>query len=366
MKTEKEVRLLAFAGLFDRLLDAHLSSILEANNVRIDVIRSHPGTRNPRVTYHSPPKEIARIFILTILWKILKTIHLSMSGKHDAVFAIYNVPHLYLANLASFISRKPLIYTVIAGPTEYEVNGPLLKKISGMMVRRVNQVIVRMNTTGDYLVDNHGVERKRIVQFPMLNLPAIRHFYPLNAEKTLDLIVVSNLIPDKHIELFIDIISRLEETIPEITGGIVGDGPLRGSLEEYARLKGLSDNITFYGFVSSTEKLNELLNSAQAFVLNSSHEGAPNTIVEAMNAGVFCVASRVGEVPIRITHGYDGFIVDRYDDLDSYVSILQDLLRNPDALRKLQRNAAESKTKLSRKAIRFWRVLIARLAQSKE
>ena len=362
---DKGVKILTFAGLFDRLLDAHLAFILEGNNVHIDVVRSHQGTLNSQITYHAPPYPLAKNSILTLLWKVYMAVRLSLTGKYDAIYSIHSFPHLYLAFIASIISRKPLLYTVIAGESEFNIRGWIIRKLSEKLIRRVSIIIVRMESTKEYLIKNFGIDKRRIIQYQMLNLPAIRHFYPLNIEKTLDLVVVSSLLPDKHIELFIDIVAHLKKTIPNITAGIVGGGPLRESLEEYAKSKGLSDNITFYGFVSSTEKLNQILNSAQAFVLNSSHEGAPNTIVEAMNAGIFCVASRVGEVPIRIKHGYDGFIIDRYDDLDTYVRIIQDSLSNPEAMRVLQRRAAESKKNLSRKAIKFWRALIARLIQAR-
>ncbi|MHA1927243.1 MAG: glycosyltransferase family 4 protein [Candidatus Thorarchaeota archaeon] len=363
---KKNFRLLTFAGLFNRLLDAHLSFIIEGNDIHVDVVRSHIGTPDPKITYHFPPKTVSKNPILDLLWKFIITIRLALSRKFDAIYAIYSVPHLYLAYIASVISRKPLIYTCIAGPTEFKINGWLVQRISRKIVRRVNLVIVRMNTTGDYLIKEFGVKKRKIVQYPMLNLPAIRHFYPLNIEKTNDLVVVSLLRPDKHIELFIDIVDRLKKTIPDITAAIVGDGPLREFLEDYTKSKGLSDNITFHGFISSTEKINQILNSSHAFILNSSHEGAPNTIVEAMNAGIFCVASRVGEVPIRITHGYNGFIVDQFNDIDTYVSILQELLRNPGALVDLQRKAAESKKNLSRKALVVWRAIMEKLLESRE
>jgi len=362
--SRKVVRILAFAGLFDRLFEAHFAFILEGNNVHIDVIRANQGPPNPQISYHTPPKALANNVLLVLLWKIIKTIQLSITGKYDALYAIYNVPHLYLAYLASILTRKLLIYTVIAGPSEYLVNGRILQKISGMVVRRVDFVIVRVSSTGDYLVKFHGVREKNIVQYPMLNLPAIRHFRPLGIEKTLDLIVVSMLRPDKHIELFIDIVDQLQKEIPEISAGIVGDGPQRRSLEEYVESKGLSDNIHFFGLITSPDEINKILNSAHVFVMNSSHEGAPNTIVEAMNAGVFCVSSRVGDVPFRIIDGYNGFIVDQYDDIDTYVSILLPLLRNPEELSELQNRAAESKKKLSRKAILVWRELITRLART--
>lgn len=362
--SEKIVRILTFAGLANRSLDAFLALTLEADGVLVDVVRSNAGNPDSRITYHCPPEFLANNPTLVLLWKIFVSLKLSLSRQFDVMHAIYGVPHLYLAYLSSVISRRPLVYSVIAGRIEFEISGRLVQKLNEMIARRARLVIVNENTTVEYL-QNVGLDRRKIIRYRFLNLIANRHFYTLNIEKTLDLVVVSMLLPDKHIDVFIDIVDKLRETMPNITAGIVGSGPLRESLEEYSGLRGLSKNITFYGFVSSHEELNRILNSAQIFVLNSSHEGGPFSIVEAMNAGICCVASRVGEVSLRITHGHNGFIVNRYDDVDTYANLLRNLLSNPETLREMQSNAADSRNQHPMKAVRFWRALVRALSQAR-
>jgi len=362
--SEKPVRILMFAGLANRSLDSFLALILEEEGVLVDVVRSSAGTPNPRVSYHTPPNSFPNNSLMVLLWKLLISLKLSLSKQFDVAYAINSTPHLYLAYLSSVISRRPLLYYVIDGNTEFGRAGSLLQKINKMISRRARIIITTENTTAEYLI-NGEIDKRKIVQYRFLNLIANRLFYPLNTEKTLDLVVISMLLPDKHIDAFIDIVDKLKETKPNITAGIVGSGPLRESLEEYARTRGLSNNITFFGYISSPEELNRILNSAQFFVLNSSHEGGPFTIVEAMNAGICCVASNVGEVSFRIKQGHNGFIVDQYDDVDTYVNILQNLLNNPDTLLEVQRNAADSKNQHPEVATRFWHALIKALAQAK-
>ena len=362
--SENAIRILVFAGLANRSLDAFLALILEENRVLVEVVRSYDGTPNSRVTHHLPPYAIANSPMLVILWKIFMSLRLSLSNRFDVVYAIHTVPHLYLAYLSSVIARRPLIYSAIAGGAAFKTHRWLFQKINRTIARKARFVIVHKDTTVEILKEI-GFDKRKIVQYRFLNLVANRCFFPLNIEKTLDLVVVSMLLPEKHIDVFIDIVDMLRETIPDITAGIVGSGPLRESLEEYARFKGLSENITFYGYVSYPEQLNRILNSAQAFVLNSSYEGGPFTIVEAMNAGVFCVASRVGEVPFRIAHGHNGYIVDRYDDIDTYVSILRNLLRNPEALSELQKNACDTRNQHPKEGVRFWRALVRGLSRAR-
>jgi glycosyltransferase involved in cell wall biosynthesis len=355
------IRFLVFAGLSNRSLESFLELILQAENTTVDVVRSEKGTHNPRVTYHYPPKSMTRYPILIILWKVLITFRLAFSGKFDISYSIHSVPHLYLGYLASIISRKPLLYYIIAGVAEFEWHGGLLQQFTERIARRARFVIVSNQSTINYLV-NLGVERRRIIHYRFMNLTAIKNFHPLDIEKSLHLVVVSALLKFKHVDIFIDIVETLKNSIPDITAGIVGDGPECDALSQYAALKGLSKNITFYGYVTDPEELNRILNSAEIFVLNSSHEGGPFTIIEAMYAGICCVASKVGDVKYRIKHGHDGYIVNRYDDVEEYVSRILYLLENPKILIEFQKNAAETRYNIQMGRIGFWQSLITHLS----
>ena len=362
--SDQRITCLTFAGLANRSLEAYLALVLEAEDARVEVIRSYDGVANERVRYHCPSDYITESRFLVMIWKFLMTFRLALSGRFDAIYAIHSVPHLYLAYIASVISRKPLICSVIAGITEFKLHGRFFQRINEMIARRARLVIIHKESTERYL-QRLGLQKKNIVKYRMLNLVALRVFYPMKVEKTIDIVVISMLLPDKHINISIDIVAKLKESFPNIQAGIVGDGPLMEELKEYTISKGLEDNITFFGYISDSKRLNEILNASQVFVLNSSHEGGPFSIVESMNAGVCCVASRVGEVPFRIQDGHNGFIVDKYDDVDTYVSILKKLLENPGALREFQRRAAETRNEHPTEAIDFWRTLVKHLSEGK-
>lgn len=69
---------------------------------------------------------------------------------------------------------------------------------------------------------------------------------------------------------------------------IVGDGPLRATLEAQARELGISERTTFHGFVPDPERI---MADADIFVLTSTSEGFGNVIVEAMALGLPVVAT---------------------------------------------------------------------------
>jgi sugar transferase (PEP-CTERM/EpsH1 system associated) len=88
---------------------------------------------------------------------------------------------------------------------------------------------------------------------------------------------------------------------------IVGDGPLRASLEGAAAEIGLGDSVEFAGARNDTP---ELLRRMDVFVLPSINEGISNTILEAMATGLPVVAARVGGNPELVQDGATGRLYD--------------------------------------------------------
>ncbi|MGB9802180.1 MAG: glycosyltransferase [Desulfofundulus sp.] len=87
---------------------------------------------------------------------------------------------------------------------------------------------------------------------------------------------------------------------------VVGDGPLRRVLEEESRALGLEGRLFFTG---ERRDIPQILSLMDVFVLPSTTEGLPLTILEAMAAGKPVIASRVGGLPEVVVDGETGFLV---------------------------------------------------------
>ncbi|QNP29706.1 glycosyltransferase family 4 protein [Cylindrospermopsis curvispora] len=72
---------------------------------------------------------------------------------------------------------------------------------------------------------------------------------------------------------------------------IVGDGPLRSSLEPFYESE---YGIIWLGFVASEERRIEILRGADLFILPSLVEGLSLSLLEAMSCGLACLATDVG------------------------------------------------------------------------
>jgi glycosyltransferase involved in cell wall biosynthesis len=118
---------------------------------------------------------------------------------------------------------------------------------------------------------------------------------------------------------------------------IVGEGEQRETLQKEARALGIADQTRFVGYSSEVEKF---LAAADIFVLSSVYEPFGNALIEAMAAGVACVALRPDLVRIKtasneiLTDNENGFLV--AGDSPSELSAKLDyLVCNPDVRKKI-------------------------------
>jgi glycosyltransferase involved in cell wall biosynthesis len=99
------------------------------------------------------------------------------------------------------------------------------------------------------------------------------------------LLSVGRLAVQKDQATLLDALARLKNRPWRLT--LVGDGPLRGDLEQRAGQLGLADRITFAGFVDPLPHFA----AANVFVLPSRWEGLPAVALEALAAGLPVVAT---------------------------------------------------------------------------
>ena len=92
----------------------------------------------------------------------------------------------------------------------------------------------------------------------------------------------------------------------------VGDGPERRALEDAAARLGIADRVTFHGSLSQ-DRVRELLERADAFVLPSFAEGVPVSLMEAMAMEIPCIGTAIAGIPELIESGEDGILVPASD-----------------------------------------------------
>lgn len=125
----------------------------------------------------------------------------------------------------------------------------------------------------------------------------------------------------------LEVFKRVVAVVPDARFVLAGGG--RDLQEFRGRIVsiGLEKCVTAPGWLDRMQ-LQNLMESASIFLFPSHYEGLPNAMLEAMGAGLACIASKVGSIPDVLEEGKSGFLVE-VGDIDAIVDALLRLLRDP-------------------------------------
>lgn len=127
-----------------------------------------------------------------------------------------------------------------------------------------------------------------------------------------DILYVGRLISHKNVDILIRAISLIREEYPSIKCCIIGDGPEKEKLNNLSNDLGLGKNIVFLGFIEKDEDVYRYMHSSKIFILPSTREGFPNTILEANSCGLpaIIVEGKKNAATYVIKDGYNGYILE--------------------------------------------------------
>lgn len=123
----------------------------------------------------------------------------------------------------------------------------------------------------------------------------------------------------------IEVLPEIFRKVPDAHIYFGGDGE-REQAEQLCREKGISDHVTFLGWVRGSEK-EKFLKECSMYVLPTYHEGMPMSILEAMSYGMAVVSTYVGGIPHIITDGENGLLCEAGDKealKDKLLKLLED------------------------------------------
>jgi glycosyltransferase involved in cell wall biosynthesis len=99
------------------------------------------------------------------------------------------------------------------------------------------------------------------------------------------------LVPEKAYDVFIKAAAQMKHEGLNVHFAIAGQGPLQRELEALIAQYQLADRFHLLGFQSDIPLI---LKQLDVFVLSSRSEGFPLALIEALAAGIPCIATRVG------------------------------------------------------------------------
>jgi glycosyltransferase involved in cell wall biosynthesis len=140
-------------------------------------------------------------------------------------------------------------------------------------------------------------------------------------------IFVGRLAPEKELGSLIEAFALTAAKVPSARLVLVGDGPLRGSLEKQVADTGLWDRVLFTGMLDPGQAL-RWLQASDVFALVSSLEGFPVALAEAMAVGLPSVVSDIPANRQLIPEGERGLLV-TLKDKEAIGAAITTLLEQP-------------------------------------
>jgi glycosyltransferase involved in cell wall biosynthesis len=159
-----------------------------------------------------------------------------------------------------------------------------------------------------------------------------------------DLLVtaVGHAIPVKGWDIAIRAMAQVNKTFPNVHLALVGSTSSPDEIRIFDELCSLvqkfdlSNHVHFLGHRCD---IPEILKASDIFAMPSRSEGMGAALIEAMAAGLPCVAADVGGIPEVITHGEDGLLFER-GSAEELAKHLLNMARNPTLMAMLASSAS--------------------------
>jgi glycosyltransferase involved in cell wall biosynthesis len=230
--------------------------------------------------------------------------------------------------------------------------GSIRASLKGLRKGYSAPVVALNNLFPRHLISNNQASIDDLKRHPSWNAPRkLSHIpncvnlddwplHPFPARSSLRLIGVGSLVPVKNWEFMVEALYLFGKRAKfPWNCTIVGDGPLRSSLEEQIQRLELAEKIQLLGY---RKDIGKLVGDSHLHLLTSTREGSPNAVLEALASGRPTLSVDVGEVPYLVSFGENGLVVPE-GDMDAFVRTLLSIEGDFD---RLQRMGAQARKRV--------------------
>jgi len=138
---------------------------------------------------------------------------------------------------------------------------------------------------------------------------------------------IGRLSPEKGFDVLLAVVAFLVAEGRDVRLVLLGEGGLRNKLEESVKELGLKYRVLMPGYVGNARNYLPFFN---LFAMPSLTEGLPVVLLEAMQAGVPIVASKVGGIPDVLAGGHAGLLIEP-GSMESMKQGIVDVMQNTQA-----------------------------------
>jgi glycosyltransferase involved in cell wall biosynthesis len=241
---------------------------------------------------------------------------------------------LFHANIVGRIAaRRAGVPFVLSGIRVAERAARWHLRLDRLTQRKVDRYVCVSRSVAEFSIQKSGIVPEKIVVIPNGIDP---EKYPAPQPADLGqfgmepgrraIVFVGRLEPQKGVGWLIESAPLWLDNLPDCDLLIVGDGPMRKSLEAKTSSLGISRRVRFAGH---RRDVPQILAASELLVLPSIWEGMPNVVLEAMASHLPVVATKVEGVEELLGHLADGQTV-AYGDSQGFAKRIMDFMASPE------------------------------------
>ena len=290
-----------------------------------DLLRGDGCTCDILSTKGSVPKRIAAIYALMSKGRQYEVFHIHACSDRGFLPAVLGIS-------IGRLLKKRIILTFHGGGAE------------GFFQRKQNFVKRYLTRTSANIVLSGFIGRVfDRYGFPYTVIPNILEddgsAFRVRAEIRPRFIGIRSLTETYNIKCTLRAFGLVQKKYPDAQLTLLGGGPLKSELEQYAMDQGLQ-NVTFVGQIPNTE-ISRYLDEADIMVSSPRFDNMPVSVLEGFRAGLLVISSNVGGVPYMIEDGQNGLLFESDNDHQMAEKMML-AVDDQDATRRMIANARQS------------------------
>ena len=292
-------------------------------------------------------KSIGPPYTVALTSKIVKV---ARDSNLDLIHSHYAIPHAMSAFMAREIVGIPYVVTLHGSDVHTLGQDPAYEPVVKYTLEKADAVTAVSEFLKEKAHNELGIEREIHVIPNFIDIAKFSHLEGVRLyvesgcvglrkeEKALELnpgekilLHASNFRKVKRVVELVETMRIVVDHFPEARLIIAGDGPTRIEVERKIEALDLCNNVHLLGIKSNMQ---EIMCSADMFLLNSTLEGMPLVLLEAMSCSLPVVTTPAGGIPELVRPGKDGAVTKGYDQ-EEYAEVIIELLENDEKRKRL-------------------------------
>jgi len=292
-------------------------------------------------------KNIGPPYTMALTSKIIKV---AKDSNLDLIHSHYAIPHAMAAYMAREIADIPYVVTLHGSDVHTLGQDPAYMPVVKHTVEKADAVTAVSEFLKNKAHEELGIDREIHVIPNFIDISKFSHLngvrlyvesgcvglrkeeeaVELHPEEKI-LLHASNFRKVKRVVELVETMRIVVDHFPEARLIIAGDGPTRIEVERKIEELDLCNNVHLLGVKSNMQ---EIMCSVDIFLLNSTLEGMPLVLLEAMSCSLPVVTTPAGGIPELVRPGIDGAVTKGFEQ-EEYAQLVIEMLENDEKRKKL-------------------------------